>query len=619
MRNIRPTLKQRLNWALTFTLANGLIATVIGLNYLRWMSVSDGYTTAYVFTLYGGQFFLLAMVFGLPLILLAFAPWRTLLITLGSFWAAILICLLSLDTAVYAQYRFHLSGFVLELAAQAGQEVFNFSGRTWLEAGFVATGVLIGEIVLAWVIWHWHPRFLWLGAAFATTLAFQMTAHGWHAWADAHYDTRITTITRHVPLYYGATAKRFFKENGLIDPEKIREQAQLQEMVGARSRAEKPDYPKHPLACLTPESPPNILIIAVDSLRWDMLDEQWMPAVSRLAKSSLVFHNHRSNGNATKPGIFTLFYGLPASYWDLFSSTHTPPLLIQRIQELGYVLRILSSTTLVSPAFDRNVFSSVENLRLQTPGSSAWERDAQITDDWLASMEEWQQEQRNQPFFGFLFYDSPHSFSPPPDFPRVEPFWDPVNVLELDNDFDPEPYFNVYKTTVRYTDHLIDQVLEDLRQRSLLDNTIVLITADHGKEFNENGKNYWGHGSNFSDYQLRVPLIIHWPGREPAEIYRDTVHFDIAPTLLRSVLGCSETPAENLASDFGLFAENSRHWTIAHSYMSHALLIDDTIVVTDPAGNVDILDKNLEPKASFPASAVLVQSVLQELARFNKN
>lgn len=615
----RLTFKQRLNWALTFILVNGLISTLIGLNFLKWMPVGDSYTTAYLFTVYGGQFFLLALIFGAPLLVLALAPWRFLLIGAGGLWAAMLTGLLVLDTAVYAQYRFHLSGFVLELAVQAGQEVFNFSMQTWIQAAFFVAGILAGEIILAWVIWRWRPKFLWLGTAVVAVLGFQIAAHGWHAWADAHYDNRITGLTRHIPLYYGTTAKRFFKENDLIDPQSVREQSQIQELAGAGSRASQSDYPKQPLQCVRPDSPPNILIIAVDSLRWDMLDEKWMPNTTQFAQSAITFHMHQSNGNATKPGIFSLFYGLPASYWDLFSSTRTPPVLIQRIQKLGYTPEILSSTTLVSPAFDRNVFSSIEDVRLQTPGNSAWERDAKITEDWLTFMNERQQEPDSRPFFGFLFYDSPHSFSPPPDFPRVEPFWNPVNVLKLDNDFDPAPYFNVYKTTVRYTDTLIGQILEDLRQRSLLENSIVLITSDHGKEFNENDKNYWGHGSNFSDYQLRVPLVVHWPGKEPADIYRDTVHFDIAPTLMRSALGCDATPAKNFASDFGLFADKSRDWTIAHSYMSHALLVEDTIVVTDPAGNVDILDEELEPKSSIPASGRLVRNVLQELSRFNRN
>lgn len=112
---------------------------------------------------------------------------------------------------------------------------------------------------------------------------------------------------------------------------------------------------------------------------------------------------------------------------------------------------------------------------------------------------------------------------------------------------------------------------------------------------------------------------IHWPGMTPAQIHKKTVHFDIAPSLLKHALGCEDTPPENVASDFGLFTDRSKNWTIAHSYMSHALILDDAMVVTGPRGHVDVLDPHLKPKASFTATAGLVSDVLHELSRFNTN
>ncbi|MDT8427479.1 MAG: DUF3413 domain-containing protein [Pseudomonadales bacterium] len=618
MGNIDFSFRQRLTWAFSLILANGLIATLIALSFLKWMTIEDSYTTLYLMTVYGGQFFLLALLLGAPLLILTVFSWRILLMSFATVWATVLICLLLLDTIIYAQYRFHFSGFILELVTQAGGEVFSFSWQTWVEAGLFVTGILVGEAFLVWFMFYFRPKGRWLVSALMLVLGLQITAHSWHAWADANYDNRITALTRHIPLYYAATAKRFFRSKGLVDPQQVRNQAQSARLASIKPASDQLDYPKRPMSCSPPKSKHNILIIVVDSLRYDMLDKRWMPALFEFSQSALVFHNHRSNGNATKPGIFTLFYGVPASYWDSFAASRTPPLLIQRIQDLGYVTQILSSATLISPAFDRNVFSSVKDLRLRTPGKDAWQQDERITEDWLTFLDDWQKKEGSSPFFGFLFYDSPHSFEPPPDFPRYEPFWDPINVLELNNDFDPEPYLNVYKTTVKYTDMLIGKVLDDLEEKGLKQDTIVLVTSDHGQEFNENGKNYWGHGSNFSDYQLWVPLVVHWPGKERSDIKRETVHFDIAPTLLRGALGCAATPADNIASDFGLFEGQSRNWTIAHSYMNYALLADETIFIANPVGNVDILDKHLDPKKSFHMTKELIGNVLEELSRFHK-
>lgn len=615
------TLSQRLSWTGWVVLANGLVFALVGLAYLKWVSIPDQTTALYVTILYTGQFGTLALLAGSPLLLVALIAGQRLLTVLTCLYTTALVSLLMLDTAVYAQYRFHLSGFVLEMAMQASSEVFRFSWQTWLRATVYILAALMLEVAIAGLLWRqlwrqqWQAR--WLVTGYGLVLLCLLLAHGWHAWGDANYDERITAVDRHLPLYYGATAKRFLHDHGLLAPEQTRAQSQSRQLGNFRqvTSTDNIHYPAGPLSCDPPEAPYNILIIAADSLRADMLDQRWMPALTRFANRALTFVNHRSNGNATKPGIFSLFYGLPASYWDAFTATRTPPLLIRRVQQLGYQTRILSSTTLISPAFDRNVFSSIPDLRLHTPADTPWQRDARITRDWLAFLDG----RDNRPFFGFLFYDSPHSFSPPPDYPRIEPYWDPVDVLELDNDFDPEPYFNVYKTTVRYTDELIGKVLHDLERRNLLATTIVLVTSDHGKEFNENGNNYWGHGSNFSDYQLRVPLVIHWPGMTPARIHKKTVHFDIAPSLLKHALGCEDTPPESIASDFGLFTDRSKNWTIAHSYMSHALILEDAMVVTGPTGHVDVLDPHLKPKASFTATAGLVSDVLHELSRFNTN
>jgi hypothetical protein len=50
--------------------------------------------------------------------------------------------------------------------------------------------------------------------------------------------------------------------------------------------------------------------------------------------------------------------------------------------------------------------------------------------------------------------------------------------------------------------------LDLLDKYDIDDNTIVIITADHGQEFNENKLNFWGHNGNFTKYQTQVPLII---------------------------------------------------------------------------------------------------------------
>ncbi|MBC7185337.1 MAG: sulfatase-like hydrolase/transferase, partial [Marinobacter sp.] len=224
---------------------------------------------------------------------------------------------------------------------------------------------------------------------------------------------------------------------------------------------------------------------------------------------------------------------------------------------------------------------------------------------------------REQPFFGFLFYNTPHNHEVPEDYPvKFQPFWETVNKLELGPDFNPELMKNNYKSTLHLVDNQVGRVLEDLREKALLDSTIVMITGDHGQEFNEYGMNYWGHGSNFGQYQLRVPMVVHWPGKTPERIGYRTENFDIAPTLMKGALGCSATPAEYYATGNGLFTPRERNWSIAHSYMDYALLTRDLKVVTHASGNVDVINAELETLQDYQLKPSVTLQVLEELSRF---
>lgn len=606
--------RDTLNWVAWYIFANGLLAMLVGLRYVQWIDITDHTTALYVAVLYPGQFAMAAWLFGLPLLPAALILPARLTRILAIAVAVLGIGILAVDTVVYSLYRFHLSGFVLELALGAGSEVFTLSATTLAVAAAAALAILLVELALAALLRHRRPGGRWLGAAVATLLVSQLTAHGWHAWADANYDSRITSVTRHLPLYYAATAKRFMKARGLVDPQMVRENRSAGNLVSARGG--RLNYPAEPMNCSAPADPKNLLIIVADSVRWDLLTERTMPAVSELKATSQVFQRHFSNGNATKPGLFTLFYGVPASYWDAFTAAQQPPVLIERMQSLGYDTEVLASATLVSPAFERNIFSSIENLRLETPGDKSWQRDARITRDWLDFTADRQDRRDKDPFFGFLFYDTTHSYLVPEDYPKFEPYWN-VNRFALDNDFDPEPFLNAYRTAGHYVDGQIRKVLDDLRQRGLMDDTIVVVTSDHGQEFNEHGMNYWGHGSNFGDYQLRVPLVIHWPGMEPRTYAHRTQHFDVAPALIRKGFGCAATSPKQFASDYGLFNEVRLGWNMSHSYMDYALLMPEFHLVKHASGTVDLLDTaTLKPARNARIPGRVMREVLREMSRF---
>src|SRR5689334_9830021 len=85
---------------------------------------------------------------------------------------------------------------------------------------------------------------------------------------------------------------------------------------------------------------------------------------------------------------------------------------------------------------------------------------------------------------------------------------------------------NRYKNALHYVDGVAGGMLDALEKSGALENTIVLITGDHGEEFAENG--HWGHTSNFAPEQVAVPLLLRGPGIARGIETRPTSHVDVA-------------------------------------------------------------------------------------------
>jgi arylsulfatase A-like enzyme len=96
---------------------------------------------------------------------------------------------------------------------------------------------------------------------------------------------------------------------------------------------------------------------------------------------------------------------------------------------------------------------------------------------------------------------------------------------------DLEHLIALYDGEIRFTDDHLRLVFEVLGNRGLLDNTLTVITADHGEEFFEHGGK--GHRRTLFEEMIRVPLIVHWPGhvRSGSVIESQVRLIDVMPTL----------------------------------------------------------------------------------------
>jgi arylsulfatase A-like enzyme len=123
------------------------------------------------------------------------------------------------------------------------------------------------------------------------------------------------------------------------------------------------------------------------------------------------------------------------------------------------------------------------------------------------------QVERDEPLFMWIHFLDPHE-----PYLAHEEF--PFGELPID----------LYDSEVAFTDQQIGRLLGQLEERGRLDRTIVVLTSDHGEEFQDHGG--IGHAKTLYEELIRVPLIVHVPGFTPTRVPQAVSHLDVAPTVL---------------------------------------------------------------------------------------
>lgn len=597
-------------WCGWYLAANAVLMLLLALRYLDTPEAPAGAIgIPFGVAMYVGHMASLSALVLLPVfIVILIRPGRRFAGWLAVMAGTAATVVLFVDTVVYQQYRFHINAGVLEmLFSSAADEIFAFSWIMYVQAIALVAGALLVHWVLARLAWRFANREgKRYGAVVATALvAAFFTQHLTHAWADAVGYQPITRQARLLPAYSPTTAKRFLAGIGV---DVVNAQA-----LPAATGSGTMKYPLESLDEADSEARPNILFVVIDAWRFDALGEKVTPNIHRFARENLRFTNHFSGGNASRTGIFSLFYGIPGTYWESTLDSSQAPVLTSRLLELDYRMGIFKSNEVTVPPFHRNVFEGIDNLRLKSDGDSTVARDRDLTKDFLGFVERGDDD---RPFFSLLFYDAPHAGAFPEDGPApFQPSWEEINYSALDEDFDPTAFFNRYLNSVHFVDRLVGRVLNQLEARGILDETIVVITGDHGQEFNDTGLNYWGHNGNYSRYQTQVPLVVRWPGKAPGRFNHLTSHFDVAPTILSEALGIDNAYQ---ASSIGhsLFSPVDRGPLIISSYNRYAVRTDAGYVVVQPYGGMDVYTLDYRPLDKAPETGS-VKKAFEIMRRFH--
>jgi membrane-anchored protein YejM (alkaline phosphatase superfamily) len=595
---------QLYRWVAWFALANSLVFALIGLRYLSgYVPGETALAWIYLITVYISHHTIITVV---PLIILATPlillwPRHRVITVTGVLLFALMISVIMLDSMLWSQSRFHLNALTLKI----------LGSKSWIFVAGIFLIALVFESILAKGTWNWLQSDAPRRGRLVTSICVisLLVSQGIYAWADASYYVPVTSLAQQLPVYRGVTAKSILSKTGLVDARAGRERQIARRLsrnmeTGSRSLL---NYPLNPLNCDSGERL-NLLIILADAMRGDMITPVTAPNISAYAHThGANFSNHFSGGNSSRMGAFSFFYGLPPGYWKSFSALQRSTVLVDRLQADDYQLGLFTSATMYRPVvLDRTAFANIPDLRMFTEPESdpAWKRDRKLTGEWFDWLDHLDP---NKPFFGFLFYDATLGKNFPPDH-AVQ--------FQAETDDPLMERMARYKTAVHFVDSLVAEVLNDLDRRGLAGNTVVIISSDHGEEFDESGAGLKRHGSGYTRYQLQTPMVVSWPGRTQGEVYSHrTSHYDIVPTLMQDLLGCSN-PASDYSVGESLFSMKQWHWLIAGSYFNYAVLEPDKLTITFPNGGFEVRDWDYKLIEEPEFDAAVLEAASEQNTRF---
>ncbi|MDP3561204.1 MAG: DUF3413 domain-containing protein [Legionellaceae bacterium] len=606
-------LKSYLRFVGWFFFINALVFFVLGSSYLLTTLQSptlfknlmadysslQGKIITIIYTLANFLSYMTVLAFipaSIVCLLLLFFPNKRLLFFSSIVLSTTSILLLILDCQIYAMFKFHINMVLLNFIFGAeSQALFNLSFYEYVTIISLVVGILVFETILAWGTWKYIiiPNRLkvgkellvsWFGCALFSYFTMMLSLSIYH-------NNLFIQQAANLPFYNSFLALAIPKKNAGDLLMHYGEEHYMQALYST----DKMNYPLHPMQCdrvNSAKKPYNIIFIMVDSLRFDSL--KFMPHVMQFAKKSWQFNQHMSGGNSTQAGLFSLFYSIPSTYWTATLKQHISPVFIDLLLKEGYDTRIIYSSEMRNPPLDKTIYQKLSHLPLN--GSTKkdvgdWDRDT--TDQAVTFLK---QKNGKGPFFLNLLYNAPHAFCSAESFPMVyQSSKKNCSRIGMSNNTDPKPYYHNYLNTVHFIDLELATLLKTIKEEGYLENSIIILTSDHGQEFNDNRQNYWGHASNYSSFQIHVPLLIHWPNQPAKQITHTTTGYDLVPTLLVRLFNCRNTLSDySVGQD--LLSENGRsEFFLVGSYTTTCIVEPNRLTTLHSSGEMSITDAKLQP------------------------
>ena len=239
------------------------------------------------------------------------------------------------------------------------------------------------------------------------------------------------------------------------------------------------------------EDQPNLLLISLDTLRADHLpsygySRDTAPFLDTLARDATLFMSSVTAATTTAPSHMTMFTSLLPSVHAVRSNTSFKPLasgvttLAQALRAAGFETAAATENAAIDPrrGFQRG-FDTYMEIKNPDPKSVAAQGQIELTLERAAT---WLAQHRRDRFFFFLHTYQVHGpYDPPAEYEGL--FQDPVEGFEFPGNVDPVWHPDRYDREIRFTDDQLRDFFGGLAELGLLENTLVVLTSDHGEQF----------------------------------------------------------------------------------------------------------------------------------------
>ena len=263
----------------------------------------------------------------------------------------------------------------------------------------------------------------------------------------------------------------------------------------------------------------NVVLLTIDALRYDAMAKD-MPRLQALADAEVQFTAGYSHGAATYWSVPALLASTLPSRLEM-GRDQTPvagmTLLPEVLRDAGWHTALFANVTvffvrgLRQGALVADYETSAFTVHGAKPGS------AHMTSGVLAHIDRWQKGELSPARDRFMVWA--HYYDPHDPYFEVEGF-------PSDDASDAARYAAI----TRYVDAELGRLFDGLRERGLWEDTMIVVTADHGDEFLDHGHRF--HGRTLYEEMVHVPLVLRMPGVAQRRINVPIGQMEVAPTLL---------------------------------------------------------------------------------------